>query len=535
MNLKDKIKGFPPKPGIYLFKNGRGEVIYIGKARFLNDRVRTYFQPSEDLKVRAILAETADVDYLLTGSEREAAFLENNFVQQIQPKFNLRLKDDKSFPYLKFTVKDLYPRISLSRKVEPDGSRYFGPFSPAREARRTIQILAKNFGIRTCEPAVFKGRKRACLEADLKMCAGPCVGLVSESEYRESVDNALLFLEGKTEELASHLRAAMRRAAEAERFEEAARWRDVLRTLEHIRTKPGVISVGLEDQDIIGTAGAGGNRAFHAFLMRRGKVRESHEAVWEEPEGVSAALSLDRFLRSFYESRKPPRRIVVPFRPSDEKSLERALGDRAGRNVEIATPSRGRARKLLDLAEKNAEILLREATSDLSPLVELKSVLGLESLPVRVEGFDVSNTSGTETVASLVTFRQGLPETDGYRLFKIKTVEGPNDVASLREAIRRRYSRLIEEGSPLPDLIFVDGGKPQLGAARKALGELGLERLPVVALAKREDILFTPEKPDGLRLDRTSAALKLVQHVRDEAHRFAVGFHRRRRAKRSFA
>jgi len=533
MDLKAKAAAFPAKAGIYLFKNGRGEIIYIGKARSLAARVRTYFQPTDDLKVRNILAETADIDYLLTGSEREAAFIENNFIQQYQPKFNLRLKDDKSFPYLKVTVKDEVPGVYFSRKAARDGSRYFGPFSPAREARKTIRLLAKNFRLRTCEAGVFRGRRRPCLEYDLKLCSGPCVGLVSQAEYADSVRNAVLFLEGRSEELAGRLDETMRRAAREERFEEAAHWRDVLRTLEHLRVKPGMISVKLEDQDIVGYAQAGPVRAFHAFLMRRGKVREAHEAGWEEADSAPAA-SLRRFLESFYSARAAPGRILVPFPPEGSEDLSRALAGRAGKKIELATPVRGRGRALLDLAGRNAEILLRKSLDVEASLGDLKNLLGLSVLPVRIEGFDVSNTSGAETVASLVVFRDGLPDTDEYRKFKIKTVAGPNDVASLAEAVRRRYLRRVEEKAALPDLILVDGGKPQLGAARKVLAELGLAEIPLASLAKREEIIFSSAHPDGLRLDRTAAALRLLQYIRDEAHRFAIAFHRRRRAKRAF-
>jgi len=533
--LRQKVASLPAKPGIYFFKNARGEVVYIGKARLLGDRVRSYFQATDDPKVRNILSQTTDIDFIVTDSEREAAFLENNFIQQIQPKFNLRLKDDKSFPYLKVTVMERFPRIAFSRGVEPDGAKYFGPFSLAHEARKLIHLVGKNFGVRNCEEKIPGKRKRACLEYELKLCSGPCIGGVSEAEYKESVSSALLFLEGKTQLLSKILKEKMRRAAEREDYEEAARLRDFIRTLEDIKVKPRLISVRLENQDIFGYARERGERAAYVFLMRRGKVRESRDFVFEEDESRPAGAVLAEFVSAFYADREVPAKILLPFEPERKSELEGALTAKAGKKVELAVPTRGKNRDLVRLAAKNAEILLRKKAEKGTSLALVQKELGLETLPVRIEGFDVSNTGGTETVASLVTFENGRPDKDGYRKYRIRTVEGPNDVASLEEVIRRRYSRVLDEHRPLPDLILVDGGKPQLGAAQKTLAELGLERVPLAALAKKEEIVFTPGHRDGLRLDRTSAALKLFQHIRDEAHRFAVTFHRQRRAKRSFA
>jgi len=533
--LKRKVDALPKKPGIYFFKNADSQVVYIGKARLLQDRVRSYFQPTEDPKVRNILAETADIDFILTGSDREAAFLENNFIQQYQPKFNLRLKDDKSFPYLKLTAGDRFPGIYFSRKVGEKKAKYFGPFSPARDARKTIHLLSKYFRIRNCEEAVPGRRKRPCLEYDLKLCSAPCVGFIDEKSYRESVGNALLFLEGKTEQLAGALRESMRRAAANEDFEEAARLRDIIQTLDHIRVKPKLISVRLENQDIFGTARDGRDTAVYVFIMRAGKVRESRETVFEsEADGTDAEI-LGDFVASFYSDREVPAKVLLPVEPAHKKELEETLSAKAGRTIKVFIPARGKNKELIEMAAKNAEILLGKKDEGLAPLGEVKKDLQLPGLPVRIEGFDISNTSGTETVASMVTFVNGRPDTDGYRKYKIKTVAGPNDITSLDEVIRRRYRRVLEEGSPLPDLVLVDGGKPQFGTARKALADLGLAKIPLASLAKKEEIVFLSDHGDGLRLDPTSPALKLLQHVRDEAHRFAVKFHRQRRSKRSFA
>jgi excinuclease ABC subunit C len=533
--LKDKAEALPEKPGIYFFKNAKGETIYIGKARDLRDRVKSYFQPTDDIKVRSILSEAADIDYILTGSEREAAFLENNFVQQLQPKFNLRLKDDKSFPYLKLTAKDAFPAVTFSRKVAADGARYFGPFSPARDARAAIRLIGKNFRVRSCAEEIPGRRKRPCLEYDMKMCSAPCVGLIGRDEYRKDVDTAVLFLEGNTERLARALAEKMRQAADDENFEEAARLRDIIKTLDQIKVKPKLISVGLEDQDIFGLARSGGNAAAYVFIMRRGKVKESHEFALEGRTELTDREILEKAMSDFYAGRERPKKILVPFLPTAAARRKDVLGARAGGQVDVIVPVRGKNRGLVELAVRNAEIALRKQAVALSPLASLQEALGLSALPVRIEGLDISNTGGTEAVAALVTFVHGKPDKDGYRKYKVKSVEGPNDVAGLGEVVRRRYRRLLKERQPLPDLVMVDGGKPQFGAAREVLDELGLERLPLVSLAKKQEIIFSSRHGDGLRLDRTSPALKLVQYIRDEAHRFAVKYHRQRRTKRSFA
>jgi len=529
--LKEKAAALPDKPGIYFFKTASGEVVYIGKARSLRDRVRSYFLANPDFKVRNILRETADIDYILTGSEKEAAFLENNYVQQHQPRFNLRLKDDKSFPYLKMTTGEAWPGIYFSRKVEPDGSRYFGPFSPAHRARSSIHLVNKHFLVRGCEDAVFRGRKRPCLEYELKLCAAPCVGSISEADYRENVENACLFLDGRMPELARTLKSRMERAAAEEKFEEAVRWRDLLRTIEDYRDRPGAISTALEDQDVVGLARGHGRAAVYVFFMRKGKIRSSAARVVDAAAGVPDAEVLGGFLAGFYSDHELPPRLLLPAQPAQATGFQALLG---WAKVRVIAPRGGKNRKLVEMAGRNAEAFLRKQAAEAKPLEELKTALGLPALPRTIEGFDISNTGGEESVGSLVVFRDGRPDKDAYRKFLIRTVEGSNDVASLGEVISRRYRKVLDEGTPLPDLVMVDGGKPQLGAAEKALAGLSLAHMPLVAIAKKEEILFTPAARDGIRLDRTSGALKLVQAVRDETHRFAITFHRGRREKKSF-
>jgi len=529
--LKARAAELPAKPGIYVFKNGAGEVVYIGKARSLRDRVRSYFLANPDFKVRNILRETTDIDFILTGSEKEAAFLENNYIQQHQPRFNLRLKDDKSFPYLKITVGETWPGVYFSRKVEPDGSRYFGPFSPAHRARSSIHLVNRLFLVRGCEEAVFRGRKRPCLESELRLCSAPCVGAVSEADYRENVENACLFLEGRLPELAQTLKARMERSAAEEKFEEAARWRDLLRTIEDYRDRPGAISTALEDQDAVGLARDGGRAAAYVFFMRRGKIRDSAAGLVAGPAGASDADVLGTFLAGFYAGRELPPRLLLPAAPNPATGLSSLLG---WAEVRVLVPRGGKNLKLVEMAGRNAEVFLRKQAGGAGALEELQAALGLPAPPRTIEGFDISNTGGEESVGSLVVFRDGRPDKDAYRKFLIRTVEGSNDAASLAEVVTRRYRKVLDEGAPLPDLVMVDGGKPQLGAAEKALASLGLAGVPLAALAKKEEILYTPAARDGVRLDRTSGALKLVQAVRDETHRFAITFHRGRREKKSF-
>ncbi len=534
-DLKSEIKNLPKKPGIYFFKDKGGEVIYIGKARSLKDRVKSYFLPTSDAKIKKILSATEEIDFILTDSAKEAAFLENNFIRQHQPRFNLRLKDDKSFPYLKLTLQEKFPAIYLTRRVEEDGAKYFGPFSPAHQARNTIHLSAKYFGVRTCQESVPGKRKRPCLDYDLKLCSAPCVEYISESDYRESIKNAFLFLEGKTEKLLKILKKKMQEAAARQEFEQAAHWRDIIRTLEEIKAKPRLISVGMENKDIFGYSRENKNVALYVFFMRKGKVIESEDIFFQEKEDIADKEILSNYLKIFYKHRKSiPDEILLPFAPEEKDGILKRVSNLRGEKIEIIVPRKGKNKKLVDFASSNAEILLRKKYEGLAPLMEIKKIFNLKSIPERIEGFDISNIGGEESVGSLVVFENGRPQKNDYRKYKIKTVAGPNDVASLQEVIRRRYKRILEEKKDFPDLILVDGGKGQLNAARGALEELGVGNLPIVSLAKKEEIIFAPDRKKGISLERTSPALKLFQNIRDEAHRFAISFHRLRREKRSF-
>jgi excinuclease ABC subunit C len=535
--LKQKIKKFPDRPGIYFFKNRQGEVIYIGKARSLRNRVKNYFLPRPDLKVRNILSETEDIDYLLVSSEKEASFIENNYIQFYQPKFNLRLKDDKSFPFLKLAVNEDFPGITFTRRLEDDGAKYFGPFSPADDARQVMSFITRAFKIRTCEDSVFKNRRRPCLEYDLKMCSAPCVGLISQEAYQQDVERALLLLEGKKTELEQQLQEKMEKAAGELQFEQATHWRDTIISLNRLKETQGVISTAKENMDIIGYKRQAEQAAVFIFHMRAGRIRSSSgrrlENLSEEQEQNQEALT--RALQDFYARQEVPDRILLPFRLKNEqaKALYEELKKQNSR-VRFIFPDNKKMKIRLELAEQNASLLLERNESS-SPTAELSQVLGLERPAGLIEGIDISNTGGDESVGSLVVFNHGLPVKSEYRKYRLKTVTGPDDFASIREVLSRRLQRLVAEKKPLPDLIFVDGGKGQLSAAQEVLENLNLTSIPVCSLAKKEEIIFSPNHPGGLRLDPTSGALKLLQRVRDEAHRFAISFHRQRRSKKSLA
>jgi len=535
-DLKTILEDLPTKPGIYFFKNSENDVIYIGKARSLKDRVKSYFGTTSDPKVHNILAETIDIDYIFTDSEKEATFLENNFIQQYQPKFNIRLKDDKAFPYLKVTLQDRFPGIFLTRRVEPDGARYFGPFSPVHQARKTIHLINKSFGIKGCRETIPGKRKRPCLEYDLKLCAAPCVQYISESEYRARVEDTLLFLEGKTDKLLRSLKQKMKEEAADEEFERAAQLRDLILAIEQLKAKPTLISTRQENKDIFGYSSVQNEVHLTVFRMRQGKVIETEVMSRKKKKNVSDSSILSSELLKYYKkSPDIPDKIILPFRISREKNISSSISQAKGKKIDMVIPIRGENKKLLELAQKNTEDLAQKEP-DATSLSELKNLLRLKSMPQHIEGFDISNTGGDESVGSMVVFDEGKPNKSEYRKYKIRTVDGPDDVASLQEVIRRRYASLLTEGQEfMPDLVFVDGGKGQLNAALKALHELGVKDVAVASLAKKEEKIFIPNQKDGLRLKRTSPALQLLQNIRDEAHRFAITYHRRRRTKKSFA
>jgi excinuclease ABC subunit C len=580
-DLKGQIARLPEQPGVYLYSNGQGETLYVGKARVLRDRVRSYLGAyGTSPRIDALLDEAERLEVIVTDSVVEALALENNLIKQRAPKYNILLRDDKTYPYLQLTTGEAYPRVLVARRVERDEHYYAGPFMPASLARRTMSLTHKLFGIRSCNESITGERARPCLEYDIKRCIAPCVhSLCSEDEYRVAVEHTKLFLEGRSDELLTTLRGRMDDAASAERFEQAAQIRDAIRTVETLRTRQQkMASTGMGDRDAFGLKIGPAGAVVQVFQMRGGKVVERIELVTEvrrasdlipplsrEP-GVLDEPSVDRppfsseapggdltecevlqaALQQFYAERiaAPEVHIPIPFPPADAELLERWLSGEAGRRIKLVVPLRGEKRGLLDLAARNAQVAYQarfneNVAANYDALETLRSVLALPSVPRRIECFDISTIQGSETVASMVVCEDGRMKRSEYRKFRIRgnamtaaTRAVNNDFAAMHEVVLRRYRGLLESGGPFPDLILIDGGKGQLSSAYAALQELGLGTLVAIGIAKKEELLFTRDREDAIALQPESPTLLLIERIRDEAHRFAVTFHRLSRTKR---
>jgi excinuclease ABC subunit C len=539
--LADKLDQLPNRPGVYLFKDAGGQVIYVGKARVLRDRVRSYFQASRpaELHKGRMVEDVADLELVVTDTEMEALALENNLIKRHKPLYNVRLRDDKNHPYLRLTLREDYPRLYVVRRPSEDGDAYGGPYIPASLGRKTAGLVRKVFGIRSCKETLNGRRPRPCLQYQIKRCLAPCVAEVCSLEtYRQSCEDARLFLEGRTEEVVRRLRADMERVAGEQRFEEAASLRDQVRALERLETPQKITTTELEERDLFAAHVEGDRAAVQAFSVRDGRVVAREGFLLDqlaEPEAVLAQT-----LQQFYAGgRYVPREVLLPVEVPDRDLLEAWLSERRGTRVHIRTPQRGEKLRLLDLVVRNTRLAFelewkhpRKQSQEI--LRALGDLLDLEVEPRRIECFDISNIQGSDIVASMVVFEEGLPKKSDYRKFRVKGVSGaPDDFASMNEVVGRRYRRLLEEGKELPDLVLIDGGKGQLGAAVEALDELGLGDQPVASLAKREELIFVRGRSQPIALPRASPVLQLVQRVRDEAHRFAVGFHRQRRSKRT--
>lgn len=562
-DLKDQIARLPEQPGVYLYANRAGDTIYVGKARSLRDRVRSYLGAyGTNPKTDALLDEVTALEVIVTDSVVEALALENNLIKQRSPKFNILLRDDKSYPYLQLTTGEAFPRVLVARAVARDGHFYAGPFLPAKLARRAMSLTHKLFGIRSCNEVITGERGRPCLEYDIKRCLAPCVsGLCSQERYRLAVADTRLFLEGRNQELADQLQARMLAAAAAERFEEAASLRDALRTVQALRDRQQKMATPeFGDRDVFGVKTGPSGAVVLVFQVRGGRVVERVEFAAEAGTDTTRDASvLAAALQQFYLDQDPPPEVHVPEQPDEADALEAWLAARAGRKVRLAVPQRGDKRGLLDLARRNADLTYRTqfdggGTAQYDALEIIQAALRLPELPRRIECFDISTIQGSETVASMVVCEDGRMKRSDYRKFRVRTgapAENPagvqpaagaasgaapdrflDDFAAMEQVVRRRYARLLEAGGPFPDLILIDGGKGQLNAAYAALESVGLSNLVAIGLAKKEELVFTRDSDTPLALDPHGPALRLLQRIRDEAHRFAVTFHRKARAMR---
>ena len=498
MTLDEKLQNLPLQPGCYIHKNSKGQIIYVGKAKVLRNRVRQYFQSSRamDAKTQELVSRIMDFEIIVTDNEKEALVLESNLIKLHKPKYNVMLKDDKQYPHIKLTINEDFPRVVKVRKLEKDGAVYFGPYLPASLADKTVALINREFQLRTCSDEVYemyKRAKRPCMEYQIKRCMAPCQSdLCGKKEYKEVASDVRLLLEGKDRELADSLQARMLKASEDLRFEQAAKYRDLLRTMRALHEQQKMMTMPDQDIDIFGYYREGKQIALQLFTMREGKIVGRREFYWEDlpEEGWSPSEFLGEIWEQYYtQGNYIPLEIHVPVDWDSREVLEQVLSEKRGRKIHILDPQRGKKRELIDLVEKNAKLgfeqRFRVLKADWSKvLVELQEVLGLPNLPNRIESFDISNIQGSDNVAAMVVCENGEMKKSDYRKFIIKTVEGADDFASMREAVGRRYSRLLREEKPLPDLIFIDGGKGQLSASAAAMYELGLANISMVGLVK---------------------------------------------------
>jgi excinuclease ABC subunit C len=557
MEPREKAALLPDSPGVYLFKDAAGKVIYVGKATSLRSRVRSYFLESRwmDAKTGSLARDIADFDTIVLANPREALALENNLIKQYQPKFNIRLLDDKTYPYIKLTVYEKYPRVYFTRKVKKDGALYFGPYFPANLARRILTFVHKRFMIPSCNVDLTRDHPRPCLQYYIKRCHGPCVaGLTTEEEYAQAVRDVRLFLDGKRQDLVKSLELRMAAAAEKELFEQAAAYRDLLRTLEDIEERQRIAAAQGDDTDVLAYYAEPPLVAANLFHLRGGRVVDRREFYWEDLENFDPNEFVPSLLKQLYlDAAYLPKAIHVPVDFEDRALLEETLTERAAHKVEIFTPQRGSKRAFLDLVENNAKHAFEQRFRVLKPTSKMigeavQNALNLLEEPRRIESFDISHMQGTDTVASMVVWENGRMKKSDYRKFIIRGEFAGNgslggdpavpwsqndDFASMQEAVTRRYRRVLEENRPLPSLILIDGGIGQLHAAADALESLQIINQPLAAIAKKEEILYIyGQENEPCKLDRHSPVLHLIQQIRDETHRFAVTFHRLRRGKR---
>ena len=556
--MEVKLKNLPDKPGVYIMKDSTGEVIYVGKAVSLKNRVRQYFRSTGHVgKVGAMVSNVADFEYILTDNEVEAFILESNLIKKYKPKYNILLKDDKHYPFIQVTTGEEYPRILLTRRIKKDNNRYFGPYTSAGAVRETIEVIKKIFPVRTCNRNIHEGQKpeRPCLNYYIGQCLGPCLGNVRKDDYQKMIKDVCRFLEGKHEVILNDLRAQMIEAADNLQFEKAAAIRNKIQAVEKVLESQKIISTSMEDQDVFALHQDLHQTAVQIFFIRSGKLISAEQHVLEDTSGMDIREITGSYIKQFYaDSAFIPKEILIQQDIDDRDAIEKWLSEVKGSRVYIRFPQRGEKHKLVQMAQRNAEEALntynrrmqRELARTQGAVMELQEALELPHPPVRIEAYDISNTQGVHSVASMVVFENGKPANKEYRRFKIKTVEGPNDFASMAEVVERRFRRGIEERKKLdeegkdyssgkfshfPDLVIIDGGRGQLGAAVASMEKLGINNIPVFGLAKKNEELFSMDRDDPIILSKSSNALQMLQRLRDEAHRFAITYHRSLRDK----
>lgn len=538
--LQSKLAHLPGSPGVYLFKSEQGDIIYIGKAAILADRVRSYFQKGADHspKTGLLVSHIADVETMVTRSELEALILESNLVKRHKPRFNIVLRDDKQYPYVRLPLKDDFPRLSIVRRVQKDEALYYGPYTPANALRETLKVIKHVFPLATCTIDIDGTADRACIEFEIKRCMAPCTGNQSKEGYHQIVKQVRQFLEGRDRELLDDLRARMEAAAEREEFEEAARLRDRLFKIERMLEKQRITQTTAADQDVIGLARQGSAVDLQILFVRGGLLIGRKDFFWPQSATVPDEELVHSAIEQFYnKDGQPPREVLVPTDLEDAVLIQQWLSDKRGESVRVCSPERGAKHQLVLLAEENAAAAvadhLRDEELDRQAGEELKRFLRLEQAPRRIEGFDISNTMGNQSVASMVVWEDGQMKKADYRRFKIQTVTGANDFASMKEVVTRRYGR--EENLARPDLILIDGGLGQLAAALEGLKEVGHQGVPILGLAKargdKEERVFLAGRKNPIVLKPQSPSTHLLQRIRDEAHRFAITFHRKLRGK----
>ena len=573
--LSDRLRAVPMSPGVYMWRDAKGKILYVGKASALRNRMRSYVGKPAGLapKTRRLMERVADFDYIVTESEQEALLLENSLIKRHQPRFNARLRDDKTYPYIKIDLAEDFPQIYITRKTSDDGARYFGPFASEGSVRKTLSLLKRLFPYRSCTKAITGTDDRPCLDYHIKRCIGPCIGVASKADYTDVIDQVILFLEGRTADVVGQVREQMASASDDLNFERAAILRDQLRAIEKVYEGQKVLSMSGENLDVVAAAHGHDEAWIEVFFIRQGKLIGRDNFMMSNTRELGRSEILTDFVKQFYASAAHvPRRILLEDPIEDAEVIETWLSEKRGGKVETFVPKRGEKRKLVLMVAENAGHGLERvkakwaADSELmgGAMEELQEELSLPNLPLRMECYDVSHIQGTNTVASMVVFQDGKPLSSHYRRFKIKTVEGNDDFASMREVLTRRFKRLqkargeasngaVQEERPeeqdrpegkagkagddsfgeVPDLVLIDGGKGQLSSAVQVFLDLGIRDIPLASLAKREEELFIPQNPDPILLPRNSKGLFLVQRIRDEAHRFAITFHRKRRQKSS--